>query len=197
MFQSCYLHKVLENLVSLIDKETYRESYLSVYDGKEKYQMSCIHIFYIESENDKVFVYTLNRKFQCKKKLYELENELPDYFSRISKSAILNLRKVEHYSPQLNGVMKAVLNNQQVVYISRKYLREIRLKNGRGMYEKGRVHRRTSEKCEDRFGLIFFCCHIFDVESRYGSFRAFFGEDILDSGDLHWCCHNNTAYVIF
>lgn len=133
MFQSCYLHKALENLVSLIDKETYRESYLSVYDGKEKYQMSCIHIFYIESENDKVFVYTLNRKFQCKKKLYELENELPDYFSRVSKSAILNLRKVEHYSPQLNGVMKAVLNNQQVVYISRKYLREIRLKNGRGI----------------------------------------------------------------
>ena len=133
MFQSCYLHKALENLVSLIDKETYRKSYLSVYDGKEKYQMSCIHIFYIESENDKVFVYTLNRKFQCKKKLYELENELPDYFSRISKSAILNLRKVEHYSPQLNGVMKAVLNNQQVVYISRKYLREIRLKNGRGV----------------------------------------------------------------
>lgn len=133
MFQSCYLHKALENLVSLIDKETYRKSYLSVYDGKEKYQMSCIHIFYIESENDKVFVYTSNRKFQCKKKLYELENELPDYFSRISKSAILNLRKVEHYSPQLNGVMKAVLNNQQVVYISRKYLREIRLKNGRGI----------------------------------------------------------------
>lgn len=133
MFQSCYLHKALENLVSLIDKETYRKSYLSVYDGKEKYQMSCIHIFYIESENDKVFVYTSNRKFQCKKKLYELENELPDYFSRISKSAILNLRKVEHYSPQLNGVMKAVLNNQQVVYISRKYLREIRLKNGRGV----------------------------------------------------------------
>lgn len=126
-------HKALENLVSLIDKETYRESYLSVYDGKEKYQMSCIHIFYIESENDKVFVYTSNRKFQCKKKLYELENELPDYFSRVSKSAILNLRKVEHYSPQLNGVMKAVLNNQQVVYISRKYLREIRLKNGRGI----------------------------------------------------------------
>lgn len=133
MFQSCYLHKALENLVSLIDKETYRKSYLSVYDGKEKYQMSCIHIFYIESENDKVFVYTSNRKFQCKKKLYELENELPDYFSRVSKSAILNLRKVEHYSPQLNGVMKAVLNNQQVVYISRKYLREIRLKNGRGI----------------------------------------------------------------
>ena len=133
MFQSCYLHKALENLVSLIDKETYRESYLSVYDGKEKYQMSCIHIFYIESENDKVFVYTLNRKFQCKKKLYELENELPDYFSRVSKSAILNLRKVEHYTPQLNGVIKAVLNNQQVVYISRKYLREIRLKNGRGV----------------------------------------------------------------
>lgn len=133
MFQSCYLHKALENLVSLIDKETYRESYLSVYDGKEKYQMSCIHIFYIESENDKVFVYTSNRKFQCKKKLYELENELPDYFSRVSKSTILNLRKVEHYSPQLNGVMKAVLNNQQVVYISRKYLREIRLKNGRGI----------------------------------------------------------------
>jgi len=126
-------HKSLDELVSLIDKETYRECPLSVYDGKEKYQISCIHIFYIESQNDKVFVYTANRKFQCRKKLYELENELPDYFCRVSKSVIMNLRKAEHYTPQLNGVMKAVLNNQQVVYISRKYLREIRLKNGRGV----------------------------------------------------------------
>lgn len=123
-------HKSLEALVKVIEEETYKEKVLYVTDKEETYQMSCAHIFFIESVGEKILVHTEKKVFRCRKRLYELENELPEYFSRISKSVILNLRQVEYYRPQLNGIMKASLYNKEEVYISRKYLREIRAKIG-------------------------------------------------------------------
>ena len=123
-------HQSLETLVQVIEKESYKEKVLYVTDKDEKYQISFTHIFFIESIGEKILVHTEKKVFQCKKRLYELEKELPEYFSRISKSVILNLRQVEYYRPQLNGIMKANLYNREEVYISRKYLREIRSKIG-------------------------------------------------------------------
>lgn len=123
-------HHSLKELVSILERETYKEVILHVTDQDETYQINCKHVFFIESEREKLLVHTGKRKFFCRKKLYELETELPEYFVRISKSVILNTRQVHHYCPQLNGIMKAVLRNQEEVYISRKYLREIRTKIG-------------------------------------------------------------------
>ena len=121
-------HRSLEELVSLIEKETYKEQILYVSDGKDQYQLRCTHLFYIESMEGKLLLHAEKKIFQYKKKLYEVEEELPEYFVRISKAVILNLRQVEHYSPQLNGTMKVTLLNKEEVYISRKYLQQIRSK---------------------------------------------------------------------
>lgn len=123
-------HHSLDELCRIITEESYRDKILHVSIGENKYQLSCKHIFYIESMNDKVWVHTNKKAFEHKKKLYELEEELPGHFARISKSIILNLDQVEHYTPQLNGVMKAVLKNGNEVYISRKYLKTLRYKIG-------------------------------------------------------------------
>ncbi len=124
-------HNGLDELISILENESYKEKAISVYDETNLYQLSCMHIFYIESNKDKLLVHTGKHIFQSKKRLYELESELPDYFSRISKSIILNLRKVSHYSPELSGIMKATMKNNEAVYISRKYLKELRMKIGR------------------------------------------------------------------
>ena len=51
---------------------------------------------------------------------------LPSKFIRISKSTILNLEMVMSYNPMFNGLMKVKLNNLEITYISRKYLKEVR-----------------------------------------------------------------------
>ena len=124
-------HDCLDKLINILENESYKEKSINVYDKKNIFQLSCIHIFYIESDKDKLLVHTGKHIFQSKKRLYELESELPDYFYRISKSIILNLRKVSYYSPELNGLMKATMKNNEAVYISRKYLKELRIKIGR------------------------------------------------------------------
>lgn len=123
-------HNSLDELCRIITEETYKDKILNVTFGEDKYQINCKHVFYIESVNDKVWVHTNKKEFAHKKKLYELEEELPEAFVRISKSVILNLNQVEHYSPLMNGLMKAILKNGNEVYISRKYLKTLRYKIG-------------------------------------------------------------------
>ena len=43
-----------------------------------------------------------------------------------SRSVLLNLDRVTRYRPLINGLMEVKLENGELVYISRKYLREVR-----------------------------------------------------------------------
>ena len=53
-----------------------------------------VKFFFFETDNNQVMAHTANEIFLTGSKLYELEKILPWYFSRISKSAILNVKKV-------------------------------------------------------------------------------------------------------
>lgn len=63
---------------------------------------------------------------EVKKRLYELERLLPPGFIRISKSVIMNMDRVTAYRPMVNGLMAASFPNNDIVYISRKYLKDVR-----------------------------------------------------------------------
>ncbi len=123
-------HPEIVKLQEIIEKETYKTIILSCFLGEEKYSISCEHILFIETIQEKSFVHTGSKIYESKKRLYELEEILPEQFSRISKSTIMNLKQVEHYSPLANGLMKAVFYNGEETYISRKYLRLLRTKIG-------------------------------------------------------------------
>lgn len=56
-------------------------------------------------EDKRVKVYTENKEYFAKKPLYQIEENLDHYFVRISKSTIVNLRKVERVAPSLKGMM--------------------------------------------------------------------------------------------
>lgn len=123
-------HTSLKELVQIISQETYRAQMLPVISDGKHYQLDCRYVLYMESSEEKTVVHTNQKQFFSKKRLYELEQLLSDNFVRISKSVILNLNQVECYSPQLNGIMKAVLKNGAEVYISRQYLKKLRYRIG-------------------------------------------------------------------
>lgn len=60
-------------------------------------------IYMIKSENKKIKVYTENKEYDINRRLYELENSLDDDFIRISKSTIVNIRKIDYVAPSLRG----------------------------------------------------------------------------------------------
>ena len=87
-------------------------------------------IYYIESVDKRTFVYTRDGCYESRDRLYELEQKLGMYHVRISKSMIVNLRKIRNVSAEPGGRMVAVLLNGERVIISRSYVREIKRRLG-------------------------------------------------------------------
>ena len=87
-------------------------------------------IYYIESVDKRTFVYTRDDCFESRDRLYELEAKLGMYHVRISKSMIVNLRKIRNVRAEPGGRMVAVLLNDEQVVISRSYVRDIKRRLG-------------------------------------------------------------------
>ena len=100
---------------------------LIAYKDSEIHRINPSDVFYIESVDDKTFLYCEREVYESKKKLYELEESLAvGDFLRVSKSAILNLRKVKSLVPAFSGRLEAILRNDERVPISRHYVRELK-----------------------------------------------------------------------
>ena len=83
-------------------------------------------IYYIESVDKKSFVYTKQNCYETRLRLYELEESLGAYFSRVSKSMIVNLKKIKCVKSDISGRMEATLLNDEKIVISRGYVKEIK-----------------------------------------------------------------------
>ncbi len=79
-------------------------------------------VFMFRVENKQVKVYTQNKEYVIKKPLYQIEEGLSQSFVRISKTTIVNLKKIERVAPSLRGMMFIELKNGLKDNISRKYL---------------------------------------------------------------------------
>lgn len=122
----------IERLIDYMEKERYLQTVLIGKLGEKTYRISSKEICYVETIEATAYIHTEEKVFQCGKRLYELECLLPPSFFRISRSVLMNLEQVRGYSPLPNGLMKASMKNGEEIYISRKYLRELRhvLKEG-------------------------------------------------------------------
>ena len=87
-------------------------------------------IYYTESIDKKTFVYTKEKCYGSKLRLYELEETLSANFFRCSKSLIVNIRKIRSVKSELNGRMTAELLNGEQIVISRSYVKDLKRKLG-------------------------------------------------------------------
>ncbi|MDR0948797.1 MAG: LytTR family transcriptional regulator DNA-binding domain-containing protein [Lachnospiraceae bacterium] len=84
-------------------------------------------IYYFESVDHRVFLYTEAECMECRQKLYELEDLLSiDQFYRISKSVIVNLQYVKTLAPAFHGRLEATLTNGEKLIISRQYVSSLK-----------------------------------------------------------------------
>ena len=94
---------------------------IAVIKDRSTFLCRLTQIYYIESVDKRTYVYT---KGDC----YESRGRL--YFVRISKSMIVNLRKIQNVSAEPGGRMVAVLLNGERTIISRSYVKEIKRRLG-------------------------------------------------------------------
>lgn len=94
-------------------------------------QLSPKDIYYFESVDNKVFAYLEKDVYECRLKLYELEQRFmgTDFF-RATKSTIINLSKVKCFSPDFNGRFELLMKNGEKLTVSRQYVPDLKSKLG-------------------------------------------------------------------
>ena len=84
------------------------------------------HRFYIE--NRQVVGETKDDHFILTGPLYQLSEDLPSYFLKISQSEIINTKEIDHLHFTTSGSVQIYLKNGSLAYSSRRYLKAIKEK---------------------------------------------------------------------
>lgn len=88
-------------------------------------------ILYIEAVERNTFVYTRDDSFEIDLRLYEVEQELLEQgFIRISKTSIINLKKIQSLKADVNRKIRVTLINGEQIIVSRMYADELRKRLG-------------------------------------------------------------------
>lgn len=109
-----------------LNEEEVKKSILPVKKGEDIVLLDFEDIYMIRVEQKQTKVYGHDEEFIIKKALYKIEDNLDSDFVRISKSTIINLRKIERVAPSLRGMMFIELKNGLKDNISRKYLSDFK-----------------------------------------------------------------------
>ena len=95
---------------------------IAVKKGSDIALLELSEIYMFRVEDKQVNVYTQNNSYVVKKALYQVEESLNGDFVRISKTTIVNLKKIKRVAPSFKGMMFIELKNGLKDNISRKYL---------------------------------------------------------------------------
>lgn len=107
-----------------------REKLTALRDGKFV-QLPPKDIYYFEAVDNKVFIYLEKDVYECRFKLYELEQRFMETdFFRATKSTIVNLSKVKSFSPAFNGRFELLMKNGEKLIVSRQYVPDLKAKLG-------------------------------------------------------------------
>ena len=116
-------HWITDEVREIVSFVKSRQGQISAMQDGKRFEVPVADLFYAESVDNRVFLYTAAESYETRLKLYELEDMLKKKtFLRISKSMIVNLMKITSVRPALNGRFSAILKNGEEILISRKYV---------------------------------------------------------------------------
>ena len=127
-YADIHINELTDNItkaMSILESDDSNEM-LAVKRGSDIALLEFSEIFMFRVEDKQVNVYTENQEYIIKKPLYQVEETLTSDFVRISKTTIVNLKKIKRVAPSLKGMMFIELKNGLKDNISRKYLPEFK-----------------------------------------------------------------------
>ena len=117
----------IQNLVNYIEnKEDY---FIGVLDGEVRL-LNMEDIIRVYVEDRKVYVVTVEGRFIVRKKLYEVQSTLTKDFIKISQSEIANVKYIHSLDLGLRGTIVINYKNSDISYVSRRMLKEFKMKLG-------------------------------------------------------------------
>ena len=121
----------VEELAKRIENEKSTGNVLAVKRENLIYILEPNEVQIVRTEGNEIVAYnTEKQRFIIEKRLYEIETLLGPQFIRISKSAIVNIRKIDHVDVRFSGMMNVVMKNGINEYISRRHMGDFKKRLG-------------------------------------------------------------------
>ena len=121
------INRQVTELQKLLSENSSPGSQINFFKEESEYFLPLDDILFFETDSGTIRAHTASDEFEAKYKLYELEEKLPAFFMRISKSTILNTHKVYSITKNLTGASKIEFQNTyKIVYCSRNYYKALK-----------------------------------------------------------------------
>lgn len=121
------INKEVQNLINYIK---YSSEYLIGIVENKASIIDIDEIIRVYIEDRKTFVVTLKDTYVVKKKLYEVENMVTRNFIKISQSEIANIKFIKNLDFSNTGTIVIKYKNSDISYVSRRMIKEFKLKLG-------------------------------------------------------------------
>lgn len=116
------VQKIHETLLDIT-----KQSNLILYKENTEYYLSLDQILFFETVDSCISAHTVDNIYQTKYRLYELEELLPGYFMRVSKSTILNLNQIYSITRNLTASSAVqFIGTHKQVFVSRYYYKPLK-----------------------------------------------------------------------
>lgn len=102
---------------------------LMLFKENVEYYIPLDEILFFETLDHGISAHTTNNVYETGYRLYELEELLPGYFMRVSKSTILNINHIYSISRNLTASSEIQFKNtHKQVYVSRNYYKSLKFR---------------------------------------------------------------------
>jgi len=117
-------NKTVERLISFVNSLSLK---IEGYTENSIKQINVQDIYYIESEDKISVIFCEKEYYRTKYRLYQMSEKLREFgFVQISKYCLININILDKIIPLSNRRMEAILKNGKRVFITRKYLYDIK-----------------------------------------------------------------------
>ncbi len=118
--------KVLD-IQKLLSDNLNKRTQLLFYKESTEYYIELDRILFFETFDNTINAHTLDDLYEVKYKLYELEEILPRYFIRVSKSTILNIMSISSITRNItSSSIVEFQNTYKTTYVSRHYYNDLK-----------------------------------------------------------------------
>lgn len=123
------LNEKVQRIQEVIHDMSKSSKTMILYKGQVEYYLSLDDILFFETSDHHIHAHTKNDMYQIKYKLYELEEMLPGNFMRISKSTILNVKKIYAIHKTISSpCLIEFEDTHKQVYVSRHYYKPLKIR---------------------------------------------------------------------
>ena len=122
--------ELVESLEKLINTQNLNTHPIIGYVGDDIIEIDPKDVCCFFIEDKRLYASMNGKKALIKRRLYEIEDQLPDSFIKINQSSIANLKQVERFSVSIGATLGVHFKNGYRDYVSRRQLKAVKERLG-------------------------------------------------------------------